>query len=106
MIVFPTSISLMRKFVAGKITERRMFELTKKSGQPGALYLYTALTTPRHRRKGYAIGLLQAAVNEMSKERKMKLFAWAFSKEGDALIKGIESVLRAKVCMAQWPMTH
>lgn len=84
LLVIPSTIELMNKFISGLITERELFELTPVGVQYEALYLCSALVLEEHRRKGITKKLALNAIEAIRKTHPLKfLFSWAFSSEGD-----------------------
>ena len=84
LLVIPTTIDLMNRFLAKDITERELFELTPLNTACEALYLCSALVLEEYRRKGIAKQLAIKAIDDIRKDHLLKcLFVWAFSKEGD-----------------------
>lgn len=92
VLLIPTTIELMNRFLENKITEKEMFELTPLNTKYEALYLCSALVLEEYRRKGIVKKLASDAIENIRKDHPLKsLFVWAFSKEGDA---GAETIAR------------
>jgi ribosomal protein S18 acetylase RimI-like enzyme len=84
VLVIPTTIDLMKKFLESSITEKELFEQTPTDAQFEALYLCSALVLKEYRRKGIVRELTISAINTIRKDHPLKtLFVWSFSKEGD-----------------------
>ena len=84
ILVIPTTLDLMNRFLAKEISEKQLFELTPEDSAYNALYLCSALVLEEYRRKGIAKRLTLTAIENISLEHPLKaLFVWAFSKEGD-----------------------
>ncbi len=84
VLVIPTTLDLMNRFIEHKITEKELFELTPIGTSYEALYLCSALVLEEYRRKGIAKRLAVKAIENIQKDHPLKaLFVWAFSREGD-----------------------
>jgi GNAT superfamily N-acetyltransferase len=84
VLLIPTTIDLMNRFVSGEITEKDLYELTPLDIPYEAIYLCSALVLDEYRRKGIAKKLALDAIEEMQKKHPLKAaFVWAFSPEGD-----------------------
>jgi len=84
IILIPTTLDLMNLFLAQKISEKELFELTQLDTDYEALYLCSALVLEEYRRKGIAKRLTVNAIETIRKDHPLKaLYIWAFSKEGD-----------------------
>ncbi len=84
LLVIPTSLELMNRFLAKDISEKQLFEMTKPGTAYEALYLCSALVLEEYRRKGIIKRLALKAIEEIRREHALKaMFVWAFSKEGD-----------------------
>jgi hypothetical protein len=85
VLLIPTTLELMNRFLENKITEKELFELTPLNTKYEALYLCSALVLEEYRRKGIVKKLASDAIKIIRKDHPLKsLFVWAFSKEGDA----------------------
>lgn len=90
ILIIPTTLDLMNKFVEGKITEKQLYELTPLNIKYEALYLCSAMVLEEYRRKGIAKKLAIEAIESIRKTHPLKaLFVWAFSKEGESLAENI-----------------
>jgi GNAT superfamily N-acetyltransferase len=84
VLVIPTTLDLMNRFIEKKISEKELFELTPTNITYDALYLCSALVLEEYRRKGIAKRLMLDAIEKIRKDHPLKaLFVWPFSKEGD-----------------------
>jgi hypothetical protein len=84
LLVIPTSLELMNRFLAKEISEKMLFEMTPLDTIYEALYLCSALVLEECRRKGITKNLALKAIGEIRKDHPLKaMFIWAFSKEGD-----------------------
>jgi len=84
LILIPTTLELMHKFLEKKISEKELFEQIKPGIKYDALYLCSAMVLEEFRRKGIAKQLALKAFESISKDHPIKaLFVWSFSKEGD-----------------------
>lgn len=97
IVVVPTISELMNKFISGEITERELFNLTEPQKSYDALYLCSSFVLPEYRRKGYAIELFLKAIKDISQNKKIQLFAWPFSKEGQKLAKKLKQTLNTDI---------
>ncbi len=92
ILMIPTTLDLMSKFLEHKISEKELFDLTPTDIKYDALYLCSAMVLEEHRRKGIAKKLALTAIENIRKNHPIKaLFVWAFTKEGD---QGAETVAR------------
>jgi ribosomal protein S18 acetylase RimI-like enzyme len=84
LLLIPTTLDLMNRFLEKKISEKELFNLTPLNTKYEALYLCSALVLKEYRRKGIAKRLALNAMERIRKDHPLKaLFSWAFSKEGD-----------------------
>lgn len=92
VLLIPTTLDLMNKFLENKISEKDLFDLTPLDTTYEALYLCSALVLEEHRRQGIAKRLALNAIEKIRNDHPLKsLFTWAFSKEGDT---GSETIAR------------
>jgi hypothetical protein len=85
ILLIPTTTELMKLFLEDRITEKELFEQTPLDVAYEALYLCSGLVLEEYRRKGIAKRLTLAALSEIWKDHPVKaLFAWPFTKEGEA----------------------
>ncbi|MDP3915609.1 MAG: hypothetical protein Q8R96_17930 [Bacteroidota bacterium] len=84
VLLIPTTIDLMNRFINSEISEKELFELTQLDTPYEAVYLCSALVLEEYRRKGITKQLCINAIESIRKEHPLKAaFVWAFSKEGD-----------------------
>lgn len=84
ILLIPTTLELMNRFIENKISEKELFDLTPLNTKYEALYLCSALVLQEYRRKGIAKRLTMEAIDNIRKDHPIKaLFVWTFSKEGD-----------------------
>lgn len=85
ILLIPTSIDLMNRFIDKKITEQELLDLTKPDTTYEAIYLCSAMVLEEYRRKGIAKDLTVKAVESIRKKHPIKyLFVWPFTAEGNA----------------------
>lgn len=85
VLLIPTTASLLERFVAGRITERELFERTPEHGPYEAVYLCSGLVLPEWRRQGIASRLALRAIAAMRRDHPIAaLGSWAFTPEGRA----------------------
>jgi GNAT superfamily N-acetyltransferase len=90
VLLIPTSLDLMNRFLEHKISEKELFDLTPEDTVYEALYLCSALVLEEYRRKGITKQLTLTAIENIRKDHPLKaLFVWAFSKEGDLASEAI-----------------
>jgi hypothetical protein len=86
ILLIPTTIDLMERFVAEEITETELLYQTPIGIKYDALYLCSALVLPEYRRLGLAKQAGTKAIKEIMADHPVKyLFTWNFSKEGEML---------------------
>jgi GNAT superfamily N-acetyltransferase len=84
ILLIPTTLDLMSRFLETKISEKELFDLTPLNIKYEALYLCSAMVLEEYRRKGIAKRLALEAIDSIRKEHPLKaLFVWPFSREGD-----------------------
>lgn len=90
VLVIPTTLELMNRFLKNEISEKELFDLTPLEATYEALYLCAALVLEEYRRKGIAHQMTLKAVENIRKDHPLKcLFVWPFSEEGDRLAEMI-----------------
>jgi ribosomal protein S18 acetylase RimI-like enzyme len=90
ILMFPTTLDLMNRFMAGTISEQELFNLTPLNHTYEALYLCSAMVLEEYRRKGIAKKLTIQAIKSIQKDHPIKfLFVWAFSNEGEVLAERV-----------------
>lgn len=93
VLLIPTTLDLMHKFLEHKISEKELFDLTSEDTVYDALYLCSALVLEEYRRKGLTKQLSLTAIEKIRKDHPLKaLFVWAFSKEGDLASEAIARI--------------
>jgi len=93
ILMIPTSIKTMKRFLDGTIAESELLEETKNGESFEAIYLCSATVLPEYRRKGMALKLCLEAINEMRKSNPIEsLYVWPFTKEGNALATKIAAL--------------
>lgn len=84
VLLIPTTIGLMNRFLSGEISEKELFNLTPLDARYDAIYLCSALVLEEYRRKGITLKLALSAIESMRKDHPLKAACvWAFSPEGD-----------------------
>ena len=90
VLLIPTSLELMHRFVEELITEKELFELTPLNVKYEAIYLCSALVLDEYRRKGITKQLALDAIENIRKDHPLKgAFVWAFSPEGNLAAESI-----------------
>jgi hypothetical protein len=93
VLVIPTTLVLMQKFLDKEITEKALFEMTPFGGTYEALYLCSALVLEEYRRKGLTTKLTLNAIDLIRKDHPLEaLFVWPFSREGDLASDNISRI--------------
>ncbi len=84
VLVIPTTLDLMNRFLETEISEKELFDLTPLHISYEAIYLCSALVLEEYRRKGIAKQLVLNAIENIRRGHLIKAaFIWAFSPEGD-----------------------
>ncbi|HEY3369978.1 MAG TPA: hypothetical protein VGK10_03965 [Prolixibacteraceae bacterium] len=84
LLLIPTTIDLMNRFLACEISEKELFDLTPLDSRYEALYLCSALVLEEYQHKGIIKQLSLNAIEAIRKKHPLKAaFVWAFSPEGD-----------------------
>lgn len=92
VLLIPTTLGLMNRFLANEISEKELYELTPLKAKYDTIYLCSALVLDEYRRKGITKQLALKAIEKMRKKHPLKTaFVWAFSPEGD---KAAEMITR------------
>ena len=90
ILMIPTTLDLMNKFLEKKISEKELFELTPLETSYEALYLCSAMALPEYRGKGIAKKLTLQAIERIRKDHPIKaFFVWPFTEQGDALAEKV-----------------
>ena len=83
ILLIPTTIDLMNKFVAEEISETELMNETPLNAKYEALYLCSALVLPEFRKKGLATKVGMEAIKSIQADHPIKyLFTWNFTDEG------------------------
>lgn len=86
VMVIPTTIPIMRRFLMGDMGERELLDLSAREAAFDALYLCSCQALKEYRRKGIVKRLAITAIEAIRKDHPLKaLFLWSFSPEGDAV---------------------
>jgi GNAT superfamily N-acetyltransferase len=86
VLLIPTTLTLMRPFLAGDLSEQELYERTPEGAVYDAIYLCSALVLKEHRRKGSAKRLAAEAIESIRDDHPIQaLFGWPFTAEGAAL---------------------
>ncbi len=84
VLLLPTTMELMQRFIAKEISEKQLYELTPLNSTYETVYLCSAVVLEEFRRQGITRRLTLHALEEMRKTHPIKaLFVLAFSKEGE-----------------------
>ena len=97
VVIIPTSISTMNKFLNKKITEKELLEMAVKEKNFDALYLCSIFVIPEYRRKGYAKKLIIEAIEKLQSNRNAPLYCWVYSEEGEKLISNLSETLNRPI---------
>ncbi len=90
ILLIPTTLDLMKRFIAGTVSEKQLLDLTPVGTNFEAIYLCSAMTLPEHRKKGIAKKLTVVAIEKIRKTHPIQnLFVWPFTKQGDELANAI-----------------
>ena len=94
VLLIPTTLELMHKFIEEQITEKELFELTPLNVSYETIYLCSALVLDEYRRKGITKKLALDAIEHIQKDHPLKAaFVWAFSPEGDLAAETISRLV-------------
>lgn len=93
VLLIPTTIDLMNRFLKSEISEKELFELTPLNASYDAVYLCSALVLDEYRRKGITKQLCIGAIENIRTDHPLKAtFVWAFSPEGDLAAEAISGL--------------
>lgn len=93
VLLIPTTLDLMHKFIGGFITEKQLFERTDPGMVYEAVYLCSALVLDEYRRKGIVKRMACEGIEAIRKGHPLKaLFVWPFSPEGDKAAEVISNM--------------
>lgn len=94
VLIFPTTLELMNRFLTVEITEKELFDLTPLHTSYETIYLCSALVLEEYRRQGITSQLAVLAIEEIRNTHPIKaIFVWAFSPEGDQAAKKIAQLV-------------
>ena len=94
LLVIPTTLDLMNRFLSKEITEKELYEMTPLNTSYEAIYLCSALVLEEYRRKGIIKQMAIKAIERIRKDHPINsLFVWAFSKEGDLAAETISQIV-------------
>lgn len=94
VLLIPTTIELMNRFLSNEISEKELFNLTPVDATYEVIYLCSALLLEEYRRKGITKKLAITAIEEISKNHPLKAaLVWAFSPEGDSAAETIAKLV-------------
>ncbi len=95
ILLIPTTLNLMNRFLSREISEKELFNLTPLNAQYDAIYLCSALVLAEYRRKGITKQLAVTAIESIRKDHPLKAaFIWAFSPEGDLAAETIAQLAK------------
>lgn len=95
VLLIPTTLELMNRFLDNQISEKELFELTPLNAKYDTIYLCSALVLEEYRRKGITKNLAMSAIEIIRKDHPLKAaFVWAFSAEGDLAAEKIAQTAR------------
>ena len=84
VLLIPTTLDLMNRFINSEISEKELFELTPLNASYDTVYLCSALVLEEYRRKGITKQLCISSIANIRIDHPLKAaFVWAFSPEGD-----------------------
>lgn len=90
VLLIPTTLRLMHRFLKEEISEKDLFNLTPENAEYDALYLCSALVLEEYRRKGIVRNLVMEAISEIRKDHPLQaLFVWPFTREGELTAEAI-----------------
>ncbi len=95
--IVPTSVDTMNKFVSKEISERELLEIAVKEKKFEALYLCGIFVLPEFRGKGFGKELSLKGISILSFGKKVPLYAWTLSNEGEDLIKLVSKELDTEI---------
>lgn len=86
ILLIPTTIELMNRFVKEEISETELLNLTPENIPYEAIYLCSALVLPEYRHNGLATKVGLEAIQHIRADNPIQyLFTWSFSEEGARL---------------------
>ena len=94
VLLIPTTLELMQKFLEKKISEKELYKLTPLNAEYDALYLCSATVLEEYRRKGIVKELILNAIKEIQKSHPIKaMFVWPFTKDGNIVAERISKFI-------------
>ncbi len=97
-VVLPTSKKNMKLFLAKKINEKTLFDISLSQPFFEALYLTAVIVLPKYQRKGIGSSLMKKQIEYFKKKYGINSFySLVLTKEGKGLIKKIELDLHIKI---------
>jgi hypothetical protein len=92
----------MLDFVSKKINERQLWVRVKKNFDRhnfNAMYVCTVIITPKYRRRGIALMALKEHIARITAftRKDVRIFYWAWSKEGEKLAQAIKNILKIPI---------
>lgn len=94
---WPTTKKLMGEFVNKEINEQKLFDLSKDLKSFDAIYLCATIVRPEFRGKGLSTKLAMRSISGLSRKKKMDLFCWPTTKEGEFAINSLSKKLGVKI---------
>jgi len=90
VLIIPTTTTIMKDFLAGKISEKDILDKTKPGEKYSCIYLCSVTTLPEYRGKGESKKLCMQAIKSICKDHPIEsLFVWPFTKEGEKLAEAL-----------------
>lgn len=97
-LVMPTSLEVMDNFLSEEITERELLETSRSDDKFEALYLFSVIVLPEHRRKGLGQFLFKTQIKYFKDKYNIsELYSWWFSEEGKKLGDSLEKDLGIEI---------
>lgn len=94
ILLIPTTQTIMERFLAKKISEKQLLDLTRVGDTYESVYLCSASVLPEFRRRGYAKEIALNAIMDIQKYHPIKsLYYWPFSDEGKVLARSLARAL-------------
>lgn len=94
VLLIPTTLDLMNRFLENEISEKGLFELTPLHCSYETIYLCSALVLEEYRRKGIAKQLTLNAIEKIRNTHPVKsLFVWPFTIEGNNASESIARIV-------------
>jgi len=100
VLLIPTTKTIMQDFLANKITETQLLELTPLTTNYDCIYLCSATTLPEARGKGDTKKVCMNAIEDIRKTHSIStLFVWPFTQEGKRLAEKVAKELNLELLM-------